>query len=98
MIFACTTYPSDPNFLRRVAEEAEYNIKRLRGHASLAMWCGNNEIYEGMRFWGWKKRYKNPAIWENMQKGYDKLFHQLLPAMLKEYDGDRFYMHGSPYE
>ena len=97
-IFACTVYPSDPNFLRRVSEEAEYNIKRLRNHASLAMWCGNNEIYEGMRFWGWKKRYKNPAIWENMQKGYDKLFHQLLPSMLKEYDGDRFYMHGSPYE
>ena len=97
-IFACTTYPSDPAFLRRVAEEAEYNIKRLRSHASLAMWCGNNEIYEGMRFWGWKRKYKNPVIWEEMVKGYDKLFHQLLPAMVKEYDGDRFYMHGSPYE
>ena len=97
-IFACTTYPSDPNFLRRVKEEAEYNIKRLRGHASLAMWCGNNEIYEGMRFWGWKRRYKNPVIWEEMQKGYDKLFHQLLPSMVKELDADRFYMHGSPYE
>jgi beta-mannosidase len=33
-----------------------------------------------------------------MQKGYDKLFHQLLPSMIKEYDSDRFYMHGSPYE
>ncbi|MBE6273262.1 MAG: glycoside hydrolase family 2 protein [Bacteroidaceae bacterium] len=97
-IFACTTYPSDPNFLRRVAEEAEYNIKRLRNHASLAMWCGNNEIYEGMRFWGWKRRYKNPVIWEEMQEGYNKLFHQLLPDMVKKYDGDRFYMHGSPYE
>ena len=97
-IFACTTYPSDPNFLRRVTEEAEYNIKRLRNHASLAMWCGNNEIYEGMRFWGWKRKYKNPVIWEEMQEGYNKLFHQLLPAMVKEYDGGRFYMHGSPYE
>ena len=97
-IFACTTYPSDPNFLRRVAEEAEYNIKRLRNHASLAMWCGNNEIYEGMRFWGWKRRYKNPVIWEEMQEGYNKLFHQLLPDMVKKYDADRFYMHSSPYE
>ena len=96
-IFACTTYPSDPNFLRRVTEEAEYNIKRLRSHACLAMWCGNNEIYEGMRFWGWKRKYE-PVIWEEMQKGYDKLFHQLLPSMVKEYDADRFYMHGSPYE
>ena len=97
-IFACTTYPSDPAFLRRVSEEAEYNIKRLRSHASLAMWCGNNEIYEGMRYWGWYKKYENPAIWNEMKEGYNKLFHQLLPAILKEYDADRFYMHGSPYE
>ena len=97
-IFACTTYPSDPVFLRRVAEEAEYNIKRLRSHASLAMWCGNNEIYEGMRYWGWNKKYENPAIWEEMKEGYNKLFHQLLPAIVKELDADRFYMHGSPYE
>lgn len=96
-IFACTTYPSDPNFLRRVAEEAEYNIKRLRGHASLAMWCGNNEIYEGMRYWGWKRKF-SPTVWNEMQEGYNKLFHQLLPSMVKEYDADRFYMHGSPYE
>lgn len=97
-IFACTTYPSDPTFLRRVEEEAEYNIKRLRNHACLAMWCGNNEIYEGMRYWGWKRRYKNPDVWKNMQDGYDKLFHQLLPSLVKKYDGNRFYMHSSPYE
>ena len=97
-IFACTTYPSDPTFLRRVSEEAEYNIKRLRSHASLAMWCGNNEIYEGMRYWGWDKKYSNPAIWEEMKEGYNKLFHQLLPSIVKELDADRFYMHGSPYE
>ncbi|MBQ8771073.1 MAG: glycoside hydrolase family 2 protein [Bacteroides sp.] len=97
-IFACTTYPSDPTFLRRVSEEAEYNIKRLRSHACLAMWCGNNEIYEGMRYWGWDKKYSNPAIWEEMKEGYNKLFHQLLPSIVKELDADRFYMHGSPYE
>lgn len=97
-IFACTTYPSDPAFLKRVDEEAEYNIKRLRNHASLAMWCGNNEIYEGMRYWGWDKKYTNPAIMEGMKKGYDKLFHELLPAKVEALDSDRFYMHGSPYE
>lgn len=97
-IFACTTYPSDPAFLKRVEAEAEYNIKRLRNHASLAMWCGNNEIYEGMRYWGWDKKYTDPAIMEGMKKGYDKLFHELLPAMVKKYDADRFYMHGSPFE
>ena len=97
-LFACTTYPSDPTFLRRVTEEADYNIKRLRNHASLAMWCGNNEIYEGMRYWGWNKKYEDPQVWERMKQGYDKLFHELLPAQVKVLDPDRFYMHGSPYE
>ncbi len=97
-IFACTTYPSDPAFLKRVEAEADYNIKRLRNHASLAMWCGNNEIYEGMRYWGWDKKYTDPAIMEGMKRGYDKLFRELLPRKVQELDPDRFYMHGSPYE
>ena len=96
-IFACTTYPHDPTFLKRVRQEAEYNIKRLRNHASLAMWCGNNEIYEGIRYWGWQKKY--PAgIYDEMKQGYDVLFHKLLPSIVKELDDGRFYMHGSPYE
>lgn len=96
-LFACTTYPHDPLFLKRVEAEAEYNIKRLRGHASLAMWCGNNEIYEGVRYWGWKNKYTSKAFAE-MNRGYDVLFRQLLPDMVKRFDSDRFYMHGSPYE
>lgn len=96
-LFACTTYPHDPLFLKRIEAEAEYNIKRLRGHASLAMWCGNNEIYEGVRYWGWKNKYTAEAFAE-MNRGYDVLFRQLLPDMVKRFDSDRFYMHGSPYE
>lgn len=96
-LFACTTYPHDPLFLKRVEAEAKYNIKRLRGHASLAMWCGNNEIYEGVRYWGWKNKYTAEAFAE-MNRGYDVLFRQLLPDMVKRFDSDRFYMHGSPYE
>lgn len=96
-LFACTTYPHDPLFLKRVEAEVEYNIKRLRGHASLAMWCGNNEIYEGVRYWGWKNKYTAEAFAE-MNRGYDVLFRQLLPDMVKRFDSDRFYMHGSPYE
>lgn len=96
-IFACTTYPHDPTFLKRVSEEAVYNIRRLRNHASLAMWCGNNEIYEGMRYWGWKDKY-SPVVWKEMTEGYDVLFRQLLPELVAANDPGRFYMHGSPYE
>ncbi len=96
-IFACTTYPHDPTFLKRVSEEAVYNMRRLRNHASLAMWCGNNEIYEGMRYWGWKDKY-SPVVWKEMTEGYDVLFRQLLPKLVEANDPGRFYMHGSPYE
>ena len=42
-MFACSTYPSDTDFLDNVKLEAEYQIKRLKDHPSLAIWCGNNE-------------------------------------------------------
>lgn len=95
-MFACTTYPSDSLFLKRVEAEAEYNIRRLRNHACLAMWCGNNEIQEGMRYWGWKNKY-SPVVYERMQEGYDLLFKELLPAKVRDWDEGRFYMHTSPY-
>lgn len=96
-MFACSSYPHDPLFVGRVESEAEYNIKRLRGHASLAMWCGNNEIYEAMRYWGWQRKYSAEAF-AGMERGYDVLFRGLLPKMVERLDNGRFYMHSSPYE
>ena len=96
-MFACSSYPHDPLFVGRVEAEAEYNIKRLRGHASLAMWCGNNEIYEAMRYWGWQRKYSAEAFAE-MERGYNVLFRELLPQMVERLDNGRFYMHSSPYE
>lgn len=96
-MFACSSYPHDPQFVGRVEAEAEYNIKRLRGHASLAMWCGNNEIYEAMRYWGWQRKYSAEAF-AGMERGYDVLFRGLLPKMVERLDNGRFYMHSSPYE
>ena len=45
-MFACTPYPSDPTFLKRVEEDACYNIRRLRNHPSQTMSWGNNEKKE----------------------------------------------------
>jgi beta-mannosidase len=95
-IFGCTPYPSDDVFLQNVREEVIYNVKRLRNHASLAFWCGNNEIEEGLRYWGWDKRY-TPETMELWKKGYDKTFRTLIPDLLSQYDGTRSYIHGSPY-
>lgn len=95
-MFACAPYPHDPAFMKRVGEEADYNIKRLRNHACLAMWCGNNEVFEAMKYWGFNKHYPED-VYQGMWKGYDMLFKELLPAKVKELDPDRFYVHSSPY-
>ena len=95
-MFGCTTYPGDPTFLKRVSQEVDYNIKRLRNHACLAMWCGNNEILEGLKFWGWESRY-TPEVYKEFYRSYDKLFRGLLPSKVKELDDGRSYVHTSPY-
>lgn len=94
-IFGCTAYPTDDNFLENVKDEAIYNIKRLRNHPSLAFWCGNNEVLEGLNYWGWGKDVPKEVM-DGWYVGYDKTFRELLPSLVSEYDGTRDYVHGSP--
>ncbi|MGL5691318.1 MAG: glycoside hydrolase family 2 protein, partial [Bacteroidales bacterium] len=42
-MFACSLYPAEGELLDNIREEAGYNVKRLRNHPSVAIWCGNNE-------------------------------------------------------
>lgn len=42
-MFACSLYPADGDFLAEVRAETTYQVKRLRDHASIALWCGDNE-------------------------------------------------------
>lgn len=95
-IFGCVPYPSDEAFLKNVETELIQNIKRLRNHASLAFWCGNNEVEESLLFWGWDKEYPKQVM-DNWHKGYNKTFREFIPAILAQYDGTRSYIHGSPY-
>ncbi|MBY0245326.1 MAG: glycoside hydrolase family 2 protein [Sphingobacteriaceae bacterium] len=96
-MFACTMYPSDAEFLENVAQEATDNIQRIQNHPSLAMWCGNNEIAVGWKNWGWQKTYQySEKDSLNLINGYDKLFKNLLPKLVKKHDKQRFYFHSSP--
>lgn len=94
-MFACSTYPGDSTFLENINKEAIYNIKRLRNHPSLALWCGNNEIYEGIKYWGWNRRYEKD-IYEKMKADYDNIFRNILDKAVKKYDHQRSYIHTSP--
>ncbi len=91
--FACALYPADSNFLENVREEAIQNVKRIAKHPSLALWCGNNEIWEGWMNWGWKQEVKDTAL---AVENYNKLFKELLPNIVKEYTPTINYIHTSP--
>jgi beta-mannosidase len=90
-MFACSMYPGDKKFLENVRREAIDNVKRLRNHPSIVLWCGNNEIETAWAHWGWKERLPN-HIWDD----YLKLFVRLLPEVLDEYDPSRPYWQSSP--
>jgi beta-mannosidase len=70
--------------------EIAENVARLRHHASLALWCGNNEMEMGWEYWGWMQ--KATAY----RDSYDQFFHNLLPAWVQELDPDHTYWPSSP--
>ena len=96
-MFACSMYPGDDAFLKNVEKEAIYNVKRLRNHPSVALWCGNNEVAIGWVSWGWQKEYGYDSVTQILlKKYYNNLFHKLLPAVIKELDPQKFYLPSSP--
>lgn len=88
-MFACAIYPNDDEFAANVRVEAVENVRRLRHRASLALWCGNNEMEQGWSDWGWNK----PAdpVNQRLKIGYDRLFHHLLPDVVAAEDPDHVY-------
>ncbi len=98
-MFACSMYPSEGAYLENVKYEAIDNIKRLRNHPSISVWCGNNEAYDGWFGWGRREDYtkQNPEYARIMWKQYADLFHKLLPDMVAQYAPESFYWPSSPY-
>jgi len=94
-MFACSMVPADTIFAGNVRREAIYNIKRLRNHPCIALWCGNNEIDEGWKNWGWQNDYTEPEK-EKLWNGYKNIFHKMLPETVFEYHKNIDYIPTSP--
>lgn len=90
-MFACSMYPGHPRFLLNVRREAEEQVRRLRHHPSIALWCGNNEIETAWHHWGWQDR-NPPSVWND----YESIFHELLPEVVQLQDPERTYWPSSP--
>lgn len=96
-MFACAMYPGGKDFLQNVENEAIENIKQLRKHPCIALWCGNNEINEAWNNWGWKEMLllhpkRSAKIWSD----YEKIFKKLLPKAVQTYANGINYWESSP--
>ena len=96
-MFACTLYPADEAFLANVKQEAEYNVKRLRNHACIAMWCGNNEVDMAIEKWQWAEKFGySDELYGRLKQDYIRLFDDCLPKVISAFDAQRFYLRSSP--
>jgi beta-mannosidase len=97
-MFAGAMYPaSNTDFRENVIAEVRDNVLRLRKHPCIVLWCGNNEIDEAWRNWGWQKQHSISSadsifLWNE----YQTLFHETIPALLNELDPGRPYIASSP--
>ena len=94
-MFACAMYPGDAAFLDNVKQEAIDNVKRLRNHSSIALWCGNNENNEAWHNWGWqadRTDEEKAEIWAS----YNALFNDILPEVVSNYHSEIDYWESSP--
>lgn len=86
---ACATYPQDSEFAEMMKEEAEYEIKCLRNHASLALWAGDNECDQVITRWDGGKKIHDPNM--------NIITREVLKRAVFEHDPSRDFLPSSPY-
>ncbi len=91
LMFSCCLYPTTADFLENVAEELAYQVPRLRKHASLALWCGDNEVSGAVR---WRSNGETELLVRNHLQ-YDRL-NQMLTEKVNALDPDRVFWPSSP--
>ncbi len=88
-MFACACYELDADFARNISAEIRDNVRRIRHHACLGLWCGNNEMETQTLDGAWK-----PSI--KQKSDYIKIFEYIIPGILEEEDPVTFYWPSSP--
>lgn len=91
LMYACNAYDVTDDFAATVRQETLDNVRRLRHHASLGLWCGNNEIESAWHHWG---DFQQESAY--LRADYIRLFEEILPRTLREADDVTFYWPSSP--
>lgn len=83
-MFSCQVVPDyDDNFRQTIETEATAQIKRLRNHPCIALWCGGNELSNAFK------------VVENDHGWY--IITVMLAGLVAGLDEDRRYLYNSPY-
>ncbi|MDO4274033.1 MAG: glycoside hydrolase family 2 protein [Eubacteriales bacterium] len=88
-MFACSVYELTPEFEENIRREFIDNIKRIRHHACLGLWCGNNEM----------EMFVDEGCWVTKPsevRDYLLMYERIIPQVLSEYDPQTFYWPASP--
>lgn len=91
LMFACNVYEVTEAFEANIAAEAKENVRRLRHHACLGLWCGNNELETA-----WVNWTDFDGNSEYLRADYIRQFEYILPKAVKEVDDRTFYWPSSP--
>ena len=88
-MFACAVYNLSDEFEENITAEFIDNVRRLRHHPSLALWCGNNEMEDFVKQGEW-------VSCERQRADYIKMYEYIIPKILKKEDPQAFYWPASP--
>ena len=98
-MFSCALYPAEGELMENIKVEARQNVRRLRNHTCMALWCGNNECLDMWFQWGVKRRfdYYNPEWSEIQWRQFTDLYYKVLPEIVAEEHPGIAYRKSSPY-
>ena len=91
--------PGDVPYQENVRQEAIDQIKRLRDHPSIVIWCGNNEVETGWYHWGDRQEFKesiSPEIRDRVWQDYIIMFADILKSAVTQYTDPVPYWPSSP--
>ena len=98
-MFGGDMVPGDVAFQENVRQEAIDQIKRLRDHPSIVIWCGNNEVETGWYHWGDRQEFKesiSPEARDRVWQDYVILFSDILRSTVTQYADPVPYTPSSP--